>query len=235
MDNTGPINEYQQPVGRPVFDWRPPPRPAASPLAGRHCAVEPLDPDRHADMLAETFAAEPDDRDWTYLNAERPPDRDAYRSWLEAIANRPDPMFFAIVLPDARAVGVAAYLRIEPAHGVIEVGHIHYGAPLRRSRAGTEAMFLMMQYAFGLGYRRYEWKCDSLNDRSCAAALRYGFRPEGVFRNAVVTKRRNRDTAWFAMTDDDWPTVADAFRAWLDDRNFDAAGRPIRSLRSFRT
>jgi RimJ/RimL family protein N-acetyltransferase len=140
-------------------------------------------------------------------------------------------MFFAIVSPDGRAAGLAAYLRITPEHGTIEIGHIHYGIELQRTRAGTEATFLLMRHAFALGYRRYEWKCDSLNARSRAAAVRYGFTYEGTFRNALVTKGRNRDTAWFAITDEDWPAVSRNFEAWLDDSNFDATGRQRRSLR----
>ena len=140
-------------------------------------------------------------------------------------------MMFAIILPDGRAAGLAAYLRIAPAHGTIEIGHIHYGPDLKRTRAGTEAMLLLMQHAMTLGYRRLEWKCDSLNAPSRAAALRYGFTYEGTFRNALVIKNRNRDTAWYAVTDDDWPAIRADIETWLDDSNFDERGRQRRSLR----
>ena len=184
--------------------------------------------------MIQTFEAAGDDRDWTYLNAERPADRAGYDRWFAQVVGRPDPMFLAIVLPNGCAAGLAAYLRIEPSHGAVEVGHIHYGRPLQRSRAGTEAMFLMMEHAFALGYRRYEWKCDSLNARSRAAALRYGFQYEGTFRNAVITKGRNRDTSWYSIIDDEWPGVRAALMAWLDDANFDRQGTSLRSLASFR-
>ena len=146
-----------------------------------------------------------------------------------------DPLFFAVCpLPAKRAAGVASYLRIEPQHGVIEIGHIWFGTPLRQTAAATEAIYLLARQAFdGLGYRRLEWKCDSLNRPSRSAAERFGFSFEGVFRKHQVVKGRNRDSAWFAITDDEWPALRAAYEHWLEPANFDAAGRQRQSLRDF--
>jgi RimJ/RimL family protein N-acetyltransferase len=157
---------------------------------------------------------------------------ESYREWMDATCLGDDPLFHAIVEADTdRAVGIASYLRITPKVGVIEVGHINYAPTLQKTIAATEAMFLMMSRAFDeLGYRRYEWKCDALNAKSCAAALRLGFRFEGIFRQAVVTKGRNRDSAWYSILDTEWPAIKAVFQDWLDPANFDADGRQKKSL-----
>lgn len=229
-------NEFGQPIGPALPDWSPRPRPPRTPMQGRTCRVEPLDPERHAGDLFSAFSAAPDRRGWTYLPGILPETEAAYRAELERMAAGTDPLFHAIVdAGTGRAVGTASYLRIDPANGVIEVGHLHFGPSLARRPAATEAMALMMARAFDeLGYRRYEWKCDALNAPSRAAALRYGFTFEGVFRNAVVVKGRSRDTAWFSVTDAEWPRVRAAFAAWLAADNFDAAGRQRRSLADLR-
>jgi RimJ/RimL family protein N-acetyltransferase len=186
----------------------------------------PLDPDRHAEALFEANAADMDGRSWTYLAYGPFHTLSAYRAWMEATCLGTDPLFFAIVdAATGRPGGVASYLRITPAAGAIEVGHLHYSPGLKRTPASTEAMYLMMGRAFGLGYRRYEWKCDALNAASRAAAGRLGLSFEGVFRQAAVYKGRNRDTAWYAATDAEWPALRAAFLAWLDPGNFDADGR----------
>ncbi len=219
-------NELGQPVGFALPEWRPPPRPPRAPMAGRWCRLEPLDPDRHAGPLFAANARDADARAWTYLPYGPFADLAAYRAWMEGLCLGDDPLFFAIVdAATARPVGVASYLRIDPAAGSIEVGHLRFSSLLQRTPAATEAMVLMMRNAFGLGYRRYEWKCDALNAPSRAAALRLGLSFEGVFRQAVVIKHRNRDTAWFAATDRDWPALAAAFDRWLAPDNFDAEGR----------
>lgn len=221
------LDSFGQPVGLPVPGWSPRPRPPRTTMEGRYCRVEPLDVDRHAGELFAADRQHPDGRNWTYLPAGPFADFDGYRAWLASISAGDDPLFHAIIDRDSgRALGVAAYLRVDPANGVIEVGHLNFAPQLQRRRAATEAMYLMMRRAFGeLGYRRYEWKCDSLNAPSRAAALRYGFRFEGIFRQALVYKGRNRDTAWFAIVDGDWPVLKAAFERWLDPDNFDAAGR----------
>ena len=190
-------------IGAPVPGWTPRPLPPATPMVGRFCTVEPLDPARHGAVLAAAMEADADGRGWTYLPVDPPADRAAYLAWLGSAAGKPDPMAHAIVdHRDGQAVGLASFMRIDRANGVIEVGSIHYAPRLARTPAATEAMALMMRRAFDeLGYRRYEWKCDSLNAPSRAAAERLGFRYEGIFRQAVVTKGRNRDTAWFSIID----------------------------------
>jgi RimJ/RimL family protein N-acetyltransferase len=220
------------PVGEPVPGWTPRPRPPRTPMTGRYCSVEPLDIERHAAELHAANLEAGDHSRWTYLYGTGFDDLGAYRAWLQSAAATDDPLFHAIVdAATGRAVGVAAYLRIEPAHGVIEVGHINYSPRLQRTRAATEAMALMMRRAFDeLGYRRYEWKCDSLNAASRAAALRLGFTFEGIFRQAIVYKGRNRDTAWFSILDREWPAIRNRFERWLDPANFDQAGRQIRRL-----
>lgn len=229
-------NEYGQPIGEPVPGWTPRARPGDAPIDGRYCRIERLDAARHADALFDAYRAAPDGRDWTYLFSEPPVDRDAFRARTEASAATADPLHHAIV--DARsgsAIGTSALMRIDPAMGTIEVGHVAYSPSLQRTPAATEAQYLLMRRAFDeLGYRRYEWKCDALNAPSRAAALRYGFTFEGVFRNAVVYKGRSRDTAWFSIIDSDWSRVRSAFEAWLDPSNFDADGRQRRTLAALR-
>lgn len=219
-------NDLGQPVGFPLPDWKPPPLPPREPMEGRFSRVEPLDPDRHARDLYAANALDAEGRNWTYLPYGPFDDLESYRAWVDERRRSSDPLFFAIVdKADDKAVGVASYLRITPASGFIEVGHIHYSQRLKQSPVATEAMYLMMARAFELGYRRYEWKCDALNAASCAAAQRLGFSYEGIFRQATVYRARNRDTAWYAVIDSDWPSLRDAFTAWLDPGNFDERGR----------
>jgi len=220
------MNELGQPVGAPVPDWSAPPTPRRTILTGRLCRLEPLDPQTHAAALHAANAQDTDGRSWTYMPYGPFASLAAYRAWMETVCAGDDPLFFAIVeAATGQPGGVASYLRIAPDSGSIEVGHIHYAPRLARTPAATEAMFLMMKNAFDLGYRRYEWKCDALNAASCAAARRLGFCYEGVSRQATVSKGRNRDTAWFAVIDADWPILERAFNAWLDPANFDADGR----------
>ena len=195
-------------------------------MTGRWCRVEPLDPDRHASELYEANLDDPGFRNWTYLGSKPPRDLAAYRAWLVKM-NTGDPFFHAIIdAKSDKAVGVAAYLRIERNHGVIEVGHINYSPRLQRTPAATEAMMLMMKRVFDeLGYRRYEWKCDSFNAASRRAAERLGFTYEGTFRQHMVYKNRNRDSAWFSMLDSEWPSRRREFERWLDRSNFDADGQ----------
>jgi RimJ/RimL family protein N-acetyltransferase len=212
-------------LGVPVPNWRPPPRPPADPMIGRTCRVEPLNIAKHARDLHTANMRDESGRNWAYLPYGPFDDLDGYVAWLETIVDKPDPMFHAIVdLGTDRAVGVASYLRIDPGAGSIEVGHINYSPLLQRTVAGTEAMYLMMKRAFELGYRRYEWKCNALNAASRAAAQRFGFSYEGIFRQARVDKGRNRDTAWYAAIDKEWPALDAAFRRWLDPVNFDDRG-----------
>lgn len=224
MDQPG--SGLGQPTGPQLPNWRPPPRPARDALEGRFCRVEPLDVGRHARQLHDANSLDADGRMWTYLFSGPFAGFDEYRAWLEPRAASEDPLFFAFVdRARAQAVGTGAYMRIDTTNGVVEVGHLAFSPLLQRTPVATEAMYLMMRHAFALGYRRYEWKCDSLNAASRRAAERLGFRFEGIFRQAVVYKGRSRDTAWYSVIDSEWPALDRAFRAWLDPGNFDAAGR----------
>ena len=227
-------NELGQPIGAPLPNWSLRPLPPRTPIEGRYSRVEPLEPARHA---ADLFAANSDDaegRNWTYLPYGPFASFDLYREFLEAAARRDDPLVHVIVdRASGWAVGVASLMRIDPAAGVIEVGGINYSPRLQRRPAATEAMYLLMRRVFDeLGYRRYEWKCDSLNAPSRSAAQRIGFRYEGLFRQATVYKGRNRDTAWFSILDSEWPALRFAFERWLDPANFDSEGRQRATLQS---
>ena len=219
-------NSLGQPVGAPVPDWTARPKPPRTPIAGRYCRVEMLDPAQHAADLFAGNKLDVEGRNWTYL-AYGPFERfDDYRAWLETVAASEDPLFHTILDADSgKAIGIASLMRIDPANGVIEVGHINYSPLLQRKPHATEAMYLLMKRVFDeLGYRRYEWKCDNCNGPSRAAAERYGFTYEGLFRQATVYKGRNRDTAWFSITDKEWPAIKRGFEQWLAPANFDAAG-----------
>ncbi len=229
------VNALGQPVGLPVPDWRPCPRPDGRPLQGRTCRLERLDP-AHAEALYAADRADTDGRSWTYLPYgpfQTPAD---YRDWMARFLGAEDPFFYAILGAETgQPVGVASYLRIAPEAGSIEVGHIHYSPALQRTVAATEAMALMMAHVFeDLGYRRYEWKCNALNAASCRAAERLGFTFEGIFRQAGVYKGRNRDTAWFSILDREWPGAKRAFAAWLDPGNFDDDGTQRARLEDLR-
>jgi RimJ/RimL family protein N-acetyltransferase len=219
-------NHLGQPVGELVPHWGPRPLPPARALSGQWCRLEPLDPPGHGIDLYRANSADELDRMWTYLPYGPFEDLASYRAWLESVAGRQDPMFFAIVpQEEGRALGLASFLRANPPDGSIEVGHLAFSPALQGSTAATEAMALMMATAFDeLGYRRYEWKCDALNAPSRRAALRLGFVYEGTFRQATVVKGRNRDTAWFSVTDKEWPRLKAAFQRWLAPGNFDPDG-----------
>jgi RimJ/RimL family protein N-acetyltransferase len=225
-------NHLGQPIGFPVPGWERRPRPPLTAMEGRWCRIEPLDPDRHAASLHAANCEDEEGRIWTYLPYGPFASENAYRGWAEASCARDDPLFHAVIdRASGRALGVASLMRIEPAVGVIEVGHINYAPRLQRTPAATEAMYLLMRRVFEeLGYRRYEWKCDDLNAPSRAAAKRLGFSFEGIFRQATIYKGRNRDTAWYAMIDREWPALRAAFERWLEPANFDESGRQRASL-----
>lgn len=229
-------NAFGQPIGFPVESWTERARPPRTPMVGRYCRLEPLDAERHARDLFEAYSDAPDERDWTYLVPQKPVSLLSYRDFLEAEARSEDPLRFAVVdAGSGKAVGRIALMRIDALNGVIEVGGIMYSPRLQRRPAGTEAIYLCGKRVFDeLGYRRFEWKCDALNAASRAAALRYGFTFEGIFRQAMVYHGRNRDTAWYSMLDSEWPRARRAFERWLDPDNFDHQGRQRRSLAELR-
>jgi RimJ/RimL family protein N-acetyltransferase len=214
------------------MDAIPAERPRHTTIQGRYVTLQPLNADAHADTLFDSV--EGHDSLWDYMSDGPFADREAFRASIEKKAVSSDPLYFAIIdNQSADAVGYVSYLRIEPAHRVIEVGNILYTPRLQRTRGATEAMFLMARHAFeDLRYRRYEWKCNALNEPSRRAALRLGFRFEGIFRQHMIIKGRNRDTAWYAMLDGEWPDRRAAFERWLSPENFDAEGKQIRNLYS---
>ncbi len=195
--------------------------------------VVPFDPRQHGDDLFEAFSKDTASHNWTYLPYGPFEQKQDFIHWCENVCCDKDPMFHTVVdSSTGRAIGMASYLRITPDAGVIEVGHIHFSPLMQGTTQATEAMFLMMRRVFDeLGYRRYEWKCDALNSPSCKAAERLGFQFEGIFRNATIYKQRNRDTAWFAIIDSDWPTLKTGYEAWLTKENFNNKGQQIKSLK----
>ena len=218
-----------QPVGLPVADPTPAPRPGPVTLKGRYGRLEKLTT-AHTSDLWSAFAGH--DRLWTYIAGYGPfPNAEEFSASLAARAALEDPYAYAIIDASDSAVGFFTLLRIDPAMRVIEVGHVMYSPALQRTPLGTEAQYLLARYAFEtLGYRRYEWKCDSLNAPSRRAALRYGFIYEGTFRQHIIAKGRNRDNAWFSMLDSEWPVRKANFERWLDPENFDGQGRQKVSL-----
>ncbi len=228
-------NELGQPIGRALEGWKGARSPSREPIEGERCRLEPLAAARHAEALHAAYAENRDGGNWTYLPYGPFDSTEAYAAWVREHEALDDTIFFAIVDRASGApVGVASFLRIDPEMGSIEVGHLCYAPALQRTPVSTEAMYLMMRRVFDdWGYRRYEWKCDSLNAPSLAAARRLGFRFEGTFRNHVVMKGRNRDTSWLSILDDEWPALRDGLEAWLDPSNFDASDRQRRALRDF--
>jgi len=221
------------PLGVPV-DSSPAKIPQRTTLAGRLVTLVPLDPEAHGEPLYTKTHGENTEHLWQYLFDGPFPDRAAFDADLRRKAASEDPLFFTIVdNASGVAVGCAAYLRIEPNHRCMEVGYILYTPEFQHTSGATEAMYFMARHAFeDLGYRRYEWKCNSLNAPSRRAALRLGFRFEGIFEQHMIIKGRNRDTAWYAMLDSDWPARRKNFEQWLSPANFDTEGRQRTSLSS---
>ncbi|PTX57050.1 RimJ/RimL family protein N-acetyltransferase [Litoreibacter ponti] len=214
---------------RPLADWTPPERPEFRTRAGRYAVLERIDPDAHAGDLHRANSA--DDAIWDFLPYGPFASSARYHRWAREMAALEDPRLYAVKSCESgHYCGVASYLRIAPEAGSIEVGHINFAPELQRTPAATEAIYLMMSWAFEAGYRRFEWKCDAANLGSRRAAQRFGFSFEGIFRQAAVVKGRNRDTAWFACIDAEWPALKEAFEAWLAPANFDANGQQRESL-----
>ncbi|TME93731.1 MAG: GNAT family N-acetyltransferase [Chloroflexi bacterium] len=217
-----------------TLQWKPAQPLSRVALEGELVRLEPVDVARHAGQLFAAQSSAPEL--WEYLPYGPFANETAFRVWLTERAATSDPLFYAIIeRKSGRALGMASFLRIEQGHGVIEVGHIWYSPALQRTRLATDAMYVMARHVFDdLGYRRYEWKCNALNEPSRRAAVRLGFTFEGVFRQHMVIKGENRDTAWYSMLDGEWPAAKAAFEAWLRPDNFDADGRQLRSLAELR-
>ncbi|WP_110649920.1 GNAT family N-acetyltransferase [Salinicola peritrichatus] len=234
-------NEYGQPVGPDIDGWQPPPALRAATLKGHCCRLEPLDAALHGPALWRAWQlpdpAIANDHEakarWTYLGGRQFDDDAGCRRWLEKCEEDRSRLSFAIVdRRDHEAVGFASYLNIVPADGRIEIGHLSFSPRMARTPVSSEALMLMMEHAFALGYRRLEWKCDALNAPSRRAAERLGFRFEGIFRQHRVVDGRNRDSAWYSIIDGEWPAIHECHRRWLSPRNFDAEGRQRQSLSS---
>jgi RimJ/RimL family protein N-acetyltransferase len=212
-----------------LLDWTPRPFPPAKTLVGRWCRLEPLDPARHLGDIWHSMAGH--DSVWTWLPSAPPPSREAYGELLAGMAQKAGIVPFAVVdAADGKAKGHLWMMEIRPEHGVFEVGWITYSPSLQRTRPATEAVYLVGDYGFSLGYRRYEWKCNDRNEPSKRAARRFGFQYEGLFRQHQVVKGQNRDTAWFSILDSEWPQRKAAFERWLAPENFDAERRQKEAL-----
>lgn len=220
----------------PTLNWTPARIPPMTPLIGRYVRLEKLDPAAHTKALyAAQSGAGSDDLTWLYMGRGPFHDITSFTAYVEQMASSSDPAAYVVIPTNGDPSGILTYMRIDPQNGSIEIGHIWYGASIQRSPVTTEVVYLTAKHAFeDLGYRRFEWKCHDRNERSKRAALRFGFTYEGTFRNHVIQRDRSRDTAWFAMTIEEWPAIRAAFEAWLDPANFDADGTQVRTLSSFR-
>ena len=223
-----------QPIGFPIEQWQKRATPPQSEMLGNYCKVIPLDINKHAESLYKAYAKDKDHQNWTYLPYGPFNELSDFHHWLERSCVGDDPLFHTVIdLQTGQAIGMASYLRIEPAIGVIEVGHIHFSPFLQKTPMATEVMYLMMKRVFEeLGYRRYEWKCDALNAPSRKAAVRLGFSFEGIFRQATMYKNRNRDTAWYSIVDTEWKRLKLSFEEWLNPANFNEQGQQLKSLSS---
>jgi RimJ/RimL family protein N-acetyltransferase len=222
------LNHLGQPIGEAIEHWNVPPAPSKITLQGQYCRLEPLSPERHTQDLFEANAVDKEGRNFTYLFQEPFKTVEDYQQWISASCLDNDSLYYAILNTEQKAIGIASYLRITPSAGSIEVGGINFSPLLQKTPTSTEAMFLMMKHAFELGYRRYEWKCDALNQPSRNAAQRLGFSYEGTFRQAIIYKNRNRDTAWYAIIDKEWPKLEQAYLKWLNPSNFENGKQKVR-------
>ncbi len=217
-------------------NWTPRPRPERKVLEGRYVRLEPLDPQKHGDELFAASSVTDADQRFTWLFEFPPATRAEFEPWLEKVSKSEDPLFYAVIdKASGKVAGRQTLMRIDPVHGVIEIGNIYWGPLISRKPAATEAQFLFMQYIFDeLGYRRYEWKCNNDNAPSKRAAERFGFTFEGIFRQHMVAKGKNRDTAWYSIIDSEWPALKKAYQAWLAPENFDSDGQQIKRFEEFR-
>jgi RimJ/RimL family protein N-acetyltransferase len=229
-------NSYGQPIGAALPDWQPHSWPKVDTLTGTYCRIERISAERHGPGLFAAFSQAPDGRDWTYSQVGPFADESQYVAYAAQCETSLDPMHFAIIdVTSGEPVGTMALARIDPKNGSIEIGYLVFSPLLKQTRMATEAHYLTMEYCFDqLGYRRYEWKCDSLNQPSLNAASRLGFQFEGTFRQAVVYKGRSRDTCWLSITDAEWPALKLRFQRWLSADNFDEVGKQKQSLQSLR-
>ena len=226
------MNEHNQLIGDVVENWSTRLRPAANSIVGKYCVLELLNSEKHAGQLFEALSLNNNGDSWTYLPYGPFHSVNEFNDWIQNTTEKSGDILYAIL--DAKTnipIGISGFLRIFPNHGSIEVGHLHFSNTLKQTPLATEAIYLMMSLVFdALQYRRLEWKCHSMNEPSKNAALRFGFQYEGRFRQSFIFKNRNRDTDWFSIIDSEWPVLKNKFLQWLDDRNFDAAGKQLKRL-----
>ncbi len=234
MNNESYTNKSGQPIGELISSWTNRQFPPHTTMEGQYCTINILDVVKHGEDLFNAFTKDINNQDWTYLPYGPFATKKEFFDWLQNECTSDDPFFHTIIdRSNNRSIGMASYLRINNKDGVIEVGHIHYSPVMQKKPIGTEVMYLMMKRVFDeLKYRRYEWKCNALNLRSCQAARRFGFKFEGIFKQHMISKNRNRDTAWFAIIDKDWPRIKENFNKWLDKNNFNEDGSQKVSLSS---
>ena len=229
------LNCYGQEIGFSLPEWRGVSMPDAKSIDGKFCVLERINAIKHVNDLYESFSESTDGRDWTYLPLGPFDSIGSYEAYLLSIQNSVDPMHFAIIdKTSGKAVGTVALMRIDDKNGVIEIGYVIFSGRMKKTRIATESIVLLLRYVFNnLGYRRVEWKCDSLNIPSRSAAERLGFKYEGVFRQHIIYRNRNRDTAWFSIIDVDFYKLDKSYHLWLDERNFSKDGIQIKKLSSF--
>lgn len=222
-----PKNEFGQLVGYPIENWQPLKRPEKSLIKGNYCIIEPIDLDKHAEKLFDVLSIDNQGESWTYLPYGPFATAGEFKDWLMVTMAEEATQLYAILDGKTSAIlGIFGYLRINPKHGVIEIGHVHFSTLLKQTPMATEAIYLFLRHAFSThGYRRCEWKCNHLNEASKRAAERFGFTFEGIFRQSNVFKYQNRDTAWYSIIDSEWPALKDKFEKWLDPGNFSESGK----------
>ncbi|MBX3709991.1 MAG: GNAT family N-acetyltransferase [Gammaproteobacteria bacterium] len=225
-------NQFGQLLGHLVENWIPCQRPAKTLIQGRYCILEPIEINKHAVKLFDVLAIDNQGESWTYLPYGPFDTINEFKNWLAETMSDNDTLLYAILdVKTKEPIGISGYLRMNPEHGVIEIGHLHFSALLKQTPLATEAIYLMLRHAFDeLKFRRCEWKCNDLNEPSRRAAERFGFTFEGIFRQSYVFKNRNRDTAWFSMIDSEWEAIKEKFERWLHPNNFEANGKQILKL-----
>ena len=225
-------NQFGQLIGDPIENWIPRHTPEKIMIEGKYCILQPLIIKQHADKLFEALAVDNQGESWTYLPYGPFDTLHDFKDWLSKTISEEDTLLYAILdAKQQRPIGISGYLRINPQHGVIEIGHIHFSKLLKQTSLATEAIYLMLRLAFDeYGYRRCEWKCNDLNEASRKAAKRFGFIFEGIFRQSYVFKNCNRDTAWFSIIDKEWPALKEKFEKWLHPENFSVDGRQFLKL-----
>ncbi|MBD2796397.1 GNAT family N-acetyltransferase [Xenorhabdus sp. 18] len=225
-------NKHGQSIGLEITHWTPRKYPTLSLIVGQYCRLERISHFNHSDSLYLSYQMKQDDRDWTYISVGPFSERSVFDKYIDKLESSQNSLHYAIIDSlNGNALGTLALMRIDPQNGTIEIGHVIYSPELKKTRIATEAQFLLMKYAIEqLGYRRYEWKCDALNESSRMAAIRLGFTFEGIFRNAIVYKNRSRDTAWYSIINKEWPILKNAFEEWLSPLNFDDNGVQLSRL-----